>query len=206
MKIIYGTSNLSKLTFMRDRLKGLDIEVLGLDSVKMNLVEPSESGNNPSENAYIKAITYYQQIQMPVMSADSGLYFEGVNVEDQPGIFIKRHQGREMTSKEMVDHYSQLAKKYGGKIKAQYVNALCIVSGDRQVFMLDGDKLMSEPFYIVAQAHEKYEEGFPLNCLSVDIETMTYYYDLKEVPDKYIRTHFDANMRAFVSDFIHSFT
>ena len=40
----------------------------------------------------------------------------------------------------------------------------------------------SEPFLITSRPHKDgiREEGFPLDCLSVHIETGEYYYDLPE--------------------------
>lgn len=202
MKIVYGTSNQSKLSFMRKRLEGLAVEIIGLDSIDMTLSEPDETGKNPSDNAYIKARGYYQQLKMPVMSADSGLFFEGAAEEDQPGVFIKRIHGKDLNGKEMVHYYSNLAEKYGGKLLARYKNALCLVVGEDTHYMLEESALESEPFYIVAKPHHHYEEGFPLNSLSVDISTMQYYYDLDTIKDKYERTDFDNNIRAFIEGHI----
>lgn len=202
MKIVYGTSNQSKLAFMRKRLEGLDVEIIGLDTIDKALTEPEETGKNPSDNAYIKAMSYYHQLKIPVMSADSGLFFEGVAEEDQPGVFIKRIHGKDLSGKEMVHYYSSLAQKYGGKLVARYKNALCLVVGEDTHYMLEEAALESEPFYIVSKPHNHYEEGFPLNCLSVEISTNQYYYDLETVKDKYERTDFDHNIRAFIEGHI----
>lgn len=39
---------------------------------------------------------------------------------------------------------------------------------------------MTEPFRLVGIPHEKRVSGFPLDTLSVDIETGCYFYDLEE--------------------------
>ena len=40
-------------------------------------------------------------------------------------------------------------------------------------------KIYSEKFYIVDKPHKEYREGFPLDSLSVEMESMKYYYDLE---------------------------
>lgn len=200
MELIYGTNNPSKLSSMRRKLEGLDIEIVGLDSFSKELIEPIETGSSPTDNAIIKAKSYYEQLKRPVMSADSGLYFDGVEERDQPGVFIKRMHGRNLKYDELIDFYSNLAKKYGGKLLARYRNAICLVMNEDNVFVLEGKAAESEPFYIVDTPHKNYVDGFPLNSLSVEIKSMKYYYDIEEVEDKYERTEFDDNIREFVKE------
>jgi 8-oxo-dGTP diphosphatase len=40
-----------------------------------------------------------------------------------------------------------------------------------------GDDIASNTFYLVDTPHPKREEGYPFDCLSVNIESGTYYYD-----------------------------
>ncbi len=200
MELVYGTNNPLKLTSMRRKLEGLGLDVIGLRSIGINLIEPDESGDTPLENARIKALGYYKQLGRPVLSADSGLYFEGVDDEDQPGVFIKRIHGLDMGYDDLIGFYSELAKKYGGKILACYKNALCLVIDEENIFVLDGKEAESEPFYIVDTPHKDYADGFPLDSLSVEVKTMKYYYDIEDVEDKYQRTEFDENVREFVKE------
>lgn len=78
MKILYGTTNPSKLEYMKRMLYGLDIELIGLKDINLITQNIDESGNNPLENARIKAIAYYKAAKTPVFSCDSGLYIEGL--------------------------------------------------------------------------------------------------------------------------------
>ena len=54
--------------------------------------------------------------------------------------------------------------------------------------------IATEPFILVAEPHPKRVEGFPLDSLSVDIETGKYYYDL-DVKD--VSTSVDDGVREF---------
>lgn len=180
MKLIYGTYNPSKVKSMIKKLEGLDIEIKGLECLNLDLQEAEESGKEPLDNAREKALTYYRQLRKPVFSCDSGLYFDDVAQEDQPGVFIKRINGNSLTYKEMLDYYSKLAAKYGGKLTAYYKNSICLVIDEKNIFEHDGEDIQSEKFYIVDKPHVNYQEGFPLDSLSVEMKSMRYYYDLEE--------------------------
>jgi len=180
MKLIYGTYNPSKVKSMIKKLEGLDIEIKGLECLNLELQEAEESGKEPLDNAREKALTYYKQLRKPVFSCDSGLYFDDVSEEDQPGVFIKRINGNSLTYKEMLDYYSKLAAKYGGKLTAYYKNSICLVMDEKNIFEHDGEDIQSEKFYIIDKPHVNYQEGFPLDSLSVEMKSMRYYYDLEE--------------------------
>ncbi|GKX68535.1 non-canonical purine NTP pyrophosphatase [Inconstantimicrobium mannanitabidum] len=180
MNLIYGTYNPSKLESMIKMLDGLDICLTGLQSLEIKLQEAEESGKEPLANATQKALTYYEQLKKPIFSCDSGLYFEEVEEEDQPGVLIKRIHGNNLTYKEMVGYYSNLAGKYGGKLTAYYKNSICLIMNKDNIYKYDGEDIWSEKFYIVDKPHKIYREGFPLDSLSVEIKSMKYYYDLED--------------------------
>ena len=116
LKILYGTTNKAKLAAMKNALKNFDIELIGLSEMESKIPQINESGTTPLENAEIKAKTYYKAFGIPVFSCDSGLYFDELQECEQPGLYIRRVGGKELTDDEMVSHYSALAQKYGGKI------------------------------------------------------------------------------------------
>ena len=98
---------------MRRRLSELDIEVLGLADMDREAPSPSEDGSTPLENARQKALCYYDFYQIPVFSCDSGLYFEDLPQELQPGIHVRTVGGKCLTDQEMLAYYGGLAEKYG---------------------------------------------------------------------------------------------
>ena len=62
-RIVYGTGNQAKLQMMQDILAPLPIEIIGLTSVLSNIPDVDESGNDPLENAVLKATAYYKILQ-----------------------------------------------------------------------------------------------------------------------------------------------
>ena len=116
MKILYGTTNQGKLLAMKKSVEGLDIELIGLRDFGCELPVVNENGKTPLENAELKARAYFAAFHMPVFSCDSGLYFDELAEEEQPGIHVRRVGGKELTDDEMIAHYASLAERHGGKI------------------------------------------------------------------------------------------
>lgn len=180
MKILYGTGNSAKLGAMKRRLAELDMEILGLGDMEGEIPAVKEKGTTPLENARQKAIAYYQAFGIPVFSCDSGLYFEGVPQEIQPGVHVRNVNGKCLTDEQMLEYYSGLARKYGD-LRARYKNAICFVLDEERIYESMDESLASEPFLITSVPHSDIlHAGFPLDSISVDITTGKYYYDLDE--------------------------
>lgn len=127
MKILYGTTNNAKLQTMRNAIKIPDINLIGLNDIKNKIPKIYEYGKTPLENAEIKAKAYYKAFKIPVFSCDSGLYFDELKDEEQPGIYVRRIKGKELSDNEMIEYYSSLTKRYGGKITGHYQNAIYFI-------------------------------------------------------------------------------
>lgn len=180
MQVLYGTTNQAKLESMKRITEALGFEIIGLRDLNQPLPEVNENGNNPLENAQIKAKAYYDAFSMPVFSCDSGLYFDNLEESLQPGIHVRRVNGKELTDEEMIEYYSNLAKNHGNQLIGRYRNAICFVVNENTCFSSMDETLATEPFMLVAKTHEKRVNGFPLDSLSVDIASGKYYYDIEE--------------------------
>lgn len=201
MKLLYGTGNQAKLNSMKEKLKGLDIEIAGLKEMSFKAEEPEETGNNPLENARIKALYYYGKYNQPTFSCDTGLFIEGLSKEQQPGVFVRRVQGNTLTDEEMISYYSKLAEKLGGKARAKYKNAICLVLDAKNVICYDGEDICWKDFWIVDKPFPTRNPGFPLDSISVDIGTGKYFIDTSYEEDE----NEEANVRnGFRNFFIRS--
>ena len=129
-----------------------------------------------------------------MFSCDSGLYFEELTEEEQPGLHVRRINGKELTDEEMIEYYSALAEKHGGKITGRYRNAIYFILDEKRHYSSMDMSIATEPFILAAEPHPKRVEGFPLDSLSVDIKSGKYYYDL-EVKD--VSTSVDDGVRKF---------
>lgn len=180
MKILYGTTNQAKFDSMKQITDALGVEIIGLNDLNQPLPQIKESGNNPLENAEIKARAYYNAFSMPVFSCDSGLYFDGLDETLQPGTYVRRVGGKELTDEEMINYYSNLSEKNGGKLIGRYRNAICLIVNESTCLSSMDETLATEPFILVSTPHRKRIEGFPLDSLSVNIASGKYYYDMQE--------------------------
>jgi 8-oxo-dGTP diphosphatase len=183
MKLLYGTGNPAKLSAMKSRLEQLDIELIGLNDLRAegkNIPEVVEDGDTPLENARLKAVAYYETFQIPVFSCDSGLYFDNVPDEVQPGVHVRNINGKCLSDDEMIDYYSGLVKRYGNLV-ARYRNAICFVVDEKHIYEAMEPAMESEKFILTDKPHGTIrKKGFPLDSISLDIKTYQYYYDLPE--------------------------
>ena len=179
MQIIYGTGNPTKLAAMQRRLAGLGLDIIGLKDVEGEIPAVPETGKSPMENARQKALAYYDVFQMPVFSCDSGLYFENVPDEVQPGVHVRNINGKCLSDEEMIAYYGGLAEKYGDLV-ARYRNAICLVVDEEHIYEAMEESMASEKFLITSKPHPIRKPGFPLDSLSVDVKTGKYYYDSLE--------------------------
>ena len=199
MKILYGTTNQGKLQVMKTALKGMEVELICLNDLQAELPYINETGNTPLENAEIKARAYYEAFHIPVISCDSGLYFDELSEEEQPGVHVRRINGRELNDEEMIEYYSSLAKRHGGRITGRYRNAICFIVDENHQYSSMDMSIATEPFLLADQPHTKRVDGFPLDSLSMDICSGKYYYDL-EVKD--VSTSVEEGLRRFFSEIL----
>ena len=208
--LIYATTNPAKLASMAGMLSPLGIVLNGLPQ-GVDFPAIAENGQCPRENALLKAMVYYSILRKPLFSCDSGLYIEGLPPGSQPGVHVRRVDGRSLDDKEMIAHYSSLAAGLGGRARAHYQNAVCLVTEGGRVHRHDGPELAGKAFWLVDKPHDRRVPGFPLDSLSVHIASGKYYYDLAEeaVEDgamaEGFRQFFREALAAKERYYIHSF-
>lgn len=178
IKLLYGTSNKAKISSMKHMLKNINVSLLN-DEITLPELEIDENGATPVENAKIKALAFYRELKMPVFSADTGLYFKDVEEKYQAGVTVRRANNKYMNDEEMIAYYANLAKIHGGEITAYYQNAMCLVMNENEIYCYDGEDIYSEEFIITSRPHKNRTQGFPLDSLSIHIESGRFYMDLE---------------------------
>ena len=181
MRVLYGTTNPAKLASMRQAAEKVGLDVIGLMDLNQPIPQVEESGKDPLKNAELKARAYYEAFHMPVFSCDSGLFFEELEAEEQPGTHVRRVNDRELTDDEMIEYYSGLARRHNGRLTGYYQNGICFVVDEEHIFRSMDRSLSTERFILADTTPYKVrQKGFPLDSLSIDIKTGKYYYDLEE--------------------------
>jgi Xanthosine triphosphate pyrophosphatase len=189
LEIIYGTGNGAKISYMEETLKNLPVKIVGLHQAaeKEGIILPDikETGENPLENARLKAEGYFRVFGKPVFSCDSGIYLwnyttkEPLPDEEQPGIHIRGNGERRLGDEELLAYYIGLVKKYG-QVCGRFKNGICLIWNGQQRKESMSESMWGEPFLLTDKPHEKRVEGFPVDRISLDISTGKYLYDLEE--------------------------
>ncbi len=176
MKVLIGTTNPAKVTRFEEFLPNSGISYLTLKDLGIT-AEPEESGNSPEENARIKA-AFYGQFCDRVICNDSGLYFDGISLDDprQPGLNIRTPQGRRLDDEEMIQYYSALISELGGKVLAYYLDGIAVYRDGKIESFLD-EQGKAAAFYMVDTPSPNRHPGWPLDSLSLNKNTMTYFTD-----------------------------
>lgn len=174
MKVLIGTTNPAKVKRFADFLSDCDVEFLTLKDLHVD-AEPDEQGNTPEDNARIKA-AFYGQFCDYVICNDSGLFFEELPIDDprQPGLNIRTPCGERLNDEEMIDYYSTLIRSLGGKVLAYYLDGIAVYrQGQIESFLDERGKLAA--FYMVDRPSPNRTPGWPLDSLSVNRNTLTYF-------------------------------
>ena len=111
MELILATNNKHKLTEIKSILGKSFSGILSLSEAGLS-VDVEETGTTPTENARLKAKAYFEKTGMPTLAADSGLYIDGIPDEEQPGLYVRRVNGRTLSEEELIRHYSLLSENF----------------------------------------------------------------------------------------------
>ena len=188
-QIIFATSNESKSKRFSRGLKEHGIEVLSLKDIDIKL-DVEENGDSAIENALIKARECYRLTKKPCMGMDDTLYMEGVPEEKQPGLFVRRVNGKSLTDEEALDYYTNLVKEYGkdGKINCKWIYGLAVINenGEEATYSWSRDN-----FYMVSSKSDKINPGYPLKSISKYKKLDKYFTDVTDEDMKLIKVNED---------------
>ena len=193
-KILFATENQSKAKRFKNGLLKNDIEIITINDLEKK-VNIEENGNNAIENALIKARAYANVYNYPVLAMDDNLYIEGIPENKQPGIYVRRVNGKRLNDEEMIEHYTNLAKTYGknGKLTCRWVYGMALINNGKE-FTYTWSK---EDFYIVDKPSSKIDVGYPLNTISINKKINKYFTDLTEEDKKQIQED-ESNVIEFI--------
>ena len=176
-EILFATGNKSKAKRFTKGLVANDIKVLTLEDVNIN-IEVEENGTTAIENALIKARAYAKETNLPVFAMDDTLYLENVPEDKQPGMYVRRVNGKRLTDEEMIEYYSNLAKEYGtnGLITGRWIYGMALISNGHE-YTYTWSK---ENFYITSTPSNIINPGYPLNTISINIKLNKYFTEITE--------------------------
>ena len=175
MKVLFATTNPAKVKKYKKALEEKGIELITIKDLdfKLNI---NENGKNAIENAYIKAKAYYDATKITTIGMDNCLFIEELPEEKQPGTHVRRVNGKELTDEEMIEYYTNLIKKYGGKLTAKWIYGIVIYNG-KEAKKYTWSK---SNFYLIDKPCKKRNPGYPLDSISVMPENNKYWLELTD--------------------------
>jgi len=179
MRLLFATGNENKYGLMKNRLKPIEkIEVIIPKhlGVKIDVIE---DGKTAEENAIKKAKAYYEKTNIPTIAEDSGLWVEKFSKQEQPGLFIKRVNGREdLPDEEILNYYIEKLNNVGGKSNARYITGIAVIDETGKIFSTTVDE---EIFILTTEKNDKgYIKGGLLDVISYDPISNKYFNELTQ--------------------------
>jgi XTP/dITP diphosphohydrolase len=135
MKLLIGTNNPGKIIEISDVLKGLPLEIIHPNHLKIKEAPP-ETGETFEENALQKARFYFEKTQLPTVADDSGIIVEAL--KDELGLHTRRWgAGPEASDTEWIAHFLDRMKEEENK-RAAFVCVLAYVDPLGATYTFEG--------------------------------------------------------------------
>ena len=196
IKVLFATGNETKAKRFSKGLEERGIEVITLKDIDVN-IDVEENGKDAIENALIKARAYSEVIDIPVFAMDDNLYLENVPLDKQPGMYVRRVNGKRLNDEEMIEHYTNMVKEYGidGKLVCRWVYGMAVINdGKESTYTWSKDD-----FYMVDKPSNKIDPGYPLNTISINKKINKYFTDITE-EDKLIIQEDESDVVEFIAN------
>ena len=180
-EILFATGNESKGNRFKEKLLERGILLKSLKDININL-EVEENGKTAIGNAEIKAKAYYDATKMTTMAMDDTMYIDDIPEDKQPGVFVRRVNGKRLNDEEMIEYYTNLVKTYGkdGKLNTKWILGMAIIK--------DGKTLTytytTSEYYLVDTPAKDMIEGYPLSSILVNKKVNKYDIYLSEEDKK----------------------
>ena len=93
------------------------------------------------------------------------MYLEGVPEDKQPGLFVRRVNGKTLSDDEMIEHYLKLVKDYGknGRLNAKWIYGMVVINDKGEEFEYTWKK---DNIYMVDTVSDIINPGYPLNSIT----------------------------------------
>ena len=173
MKVLIATTNLGKVQIYKQAFDELGIDVCCLRDLDID-IDVEETGATVIENAVIKAKAYAKLTGLPVLANDSGLIIDKFSKEDQPGLLVRRHNGKELTDQELLDLYIQKLNEVGGESSGHYNVGLAIVDQNNSLHTRE----FKPQRYFINKPSSTLIKGIPLSSLCYDFKSKKYLSEM----------------------------
>ena len=198
-EILFATRNEPKIARFYEKLFEKGILLKSLKDVNIN-IDVEENGKTAIENATIKAKAYYEATNITTMAMDDTMYIDDIPEDKQPGVFVRRVNGKRLNDEEMIEYYTNLVKTYGkeGKLNTKWILGLVIIKNGKVFTYTD----VTDEYYLVDKPAKKMKEGYPLSSILINKQVNKYDIYLTE-EDKKIGQADDKGFINFIEGVIN---
>ena len=180
-EVLFATSNVSKVSRFSNKLLEKGIILKSLKDIAVN-IDIEENGDTAIENAIIKAKAYYEATKMITIAMDDTMYIDDIPEDKQPGVFVRRVNGKRLNDEEMIEHYTNLVKEYrkDGKLNTKWILGMALIK-DGEVFTYND---VTSEYFLVDTPAKDMREGYPLSSILVNKKINKYDIYLTEEEKK----------------------
>ena len=194
-KLLYATGNKYKIESMKKRLKGLDIEIISPKDLNIS-VNIIEDGKTVIENAIIKAKAYYDIAKIPTIAGDTALYVK--KFKKQPGLYVHRVNGKDLTPEETQEYYINSLKEVGGESEANYNTGLAIIKDDK----IYTTEIKEDMFILTSKVSDNPCKYDTLSRIQYEPNLKKYICELTDEDIKNRNSTFDRECVKFIKSII----
>ncbi|MEA1929264.1 MAG: non-canonical purine NTP pyrophosphatase [Patescibacteria group bacterium] len=192
-----GTTNPAKVAQIADALSPSGIEAKCVAD-KTTLPDVVEDGKTAQENARKKAVAYAQALNTRVLSMDNALYFDDLDSENQPGIYVRRIGGAaKPTDEKLLNHYQELVGSLGDRINGRWEFAVCIADPNGSIW----ETTIISPRIFTRERSTHVVPGYPLESIQIDPKSSKYIADMSlEEQALFWQNAIGSELSKFVTD------
>lgn len=194
-KILIASTNAGKIAIYKEILDSANIPCTSLAEIKVT-EKVDENGKDELENAIIKAKAYHKITGLPVIANDSGLIIDKFLPENQPGVLVRRVNGKERTDQEMLDIYITKLNEVGGESDGHYNVALASI--DQNGTLRTG--LFKPHRHFISTPSKILLKGIPLSSLAYDEATNRYLSEMTPAEQNAYEAEAMEQQKRFILD------
>ncbi|WP_411953595.1 XTP/dITP diphosphatase [Alkalibacillus sp. S2W] len=135
--IYVATTNEGKINEFNEMFAELNLKVKSLKDEVPEMDDVEETGTTFEENAVLKAKTYAERHQVPVLADDSGLEVKALNGE--PGVYSARYAGEAKNNEANIDKVlTRLNETTNDTREASFVSVIAYAEPGQETITTEG--------------------------------------------------------------------
>ena len=160
MNILLATNNTGKIERFKKLINatGLNVELYTPRELGIEALDTEENGATLAANAELKVRAYAGKTDLPILANDTGFFVEGEGLIDAPKRVALRGADESLLTQEditakLLEFWKGVARKYGGKVDAAWVEAFALLYPDGRLVTSDSRREVTLTDHEFGTAH-----------------------------------------------------